>query len=57
MKNEIINQTKPEDTNEINMVEWQPLDVVGKIKMNKEAIVLFTKKLELAKKIAENIEL
>ena len=57
MKNEIINQAKPEDTNEINMVEWQPLDVVGKIKMNKEAIVLFTKKLELAKKIAENIEL
>lgn len=57
MKNEIVNQAIPQDTNEINKVEWQPFNVVGQIKMNKEAIVLFTKKLELAKRIATDIEL
>ena len=58
MTNEIINQTQPQDTNEINKVDWQPTtDIVGKIKMNKESVVLFTKKLELAQKIAQNIEL
>ena len=58
MTNEIINKAQPQDTNEINKVEWQPTkDIVGKIKMNKESLVLFTKKLELAQKIAQNIEL
>jgi len=58
MTNEIINQAQPQDTNEINKVDWQPTtDIVGKIKMNKESVVLFTKKLELAQKIAQNIEL
>ena len=57
MKNEIVNQAMPQDTNEINKVEWQPFNVVGEIKMNKEAIVLFTKKLELAKRMAADIEL
>ena len=27
MKNEIVNQAMPQDTNEINKVEWQPFNV------------------------------
>ena len=45
------------DTNEINKVEFQPVDIIGSIKMNKEATVVLSKKIELAKKIAQPINL
>ena len=53
----LVNDICPIDTNEINKVEFQPIDIIGSIKMNKEATVVLSKKIELAKNIAQPINL
>ena len=57
LNSDLINEIVPIDTNEINKVEFKPVDIVGSIKMNKEAILLLTKKLDFAKKLAKPLNL
>ena len=47
----------PIDTNEINKVEFHSPNAVGSIKMNKEASLMLTKKITLARRIARDIQL
>jgi ADP-ribose pyrophosphatase YjhB (NUDIX family) len=55
--NNMIHTASPLDTNEINKVEFQSPNIVGSIKMNKEASLVLTKKIDLARRIAKYIEI
>ena len=55
IKGSMSYSASPLDTKEINKVEFQSPNVVGSIKMNKEALLMLTKKITLARQIARDI--